>query len=76
MTYFQKFSTKTFRFWSKMADFTIFKIKKRKKICQNRKFGPVRPVKQGFFPLCGRVEFSFTGEAASMVDVREVTSQF
>ena len=47
LTYFQKFSAKIVRFWSKK--WLISKDLKKKKICQNGKFGLVAPVKHVSF---------------------------
>ena len=49
LTYFQNFSAKIFRFWSKKGWFYKILEKFLKKICQNGKFGSVVPVKRFFF---------------------------
>ena len=52
MIYFQHFSDKIFKFWSKTADFTKFWQIEKKTKKQNKKQigknGSVGPVKQGF----------------------------
>ena len=49
LTYFQIFSAKIFGFWSKWLILQDFGKIKKKKICQNGKFGSVAPIKQFLF---------------------------